>query len=131
MLDFVRGLFSRRLPWAVLSHNYKRGQDSAAVLHLTNVYRRLFTNTDNAAMSDAMYVLSDMAIFSGAFRTTFPGPDVSDKEIWFNEGKKALFFHIMQAADMSPEALTALQRAVKEEEEFLRLQQQGSGHEPL
>lgn len=118
MKNYVKGFAKDIYKWARLSHLFDKTKNISAVFFLANSYRRVFKEC-RASETDVQLVLCDLAIESNAFGITKPGPDVTQYSSGFIEGKRALFFHLLNAADLSPEALSSLRRAAREEENYI------------
>lgn len=87
----------------------------APVLHVAMAYKRLFKRPQEASQEDVQMVLMDLAIESGVFRTTVPGPDVDSNTIWFESGKRYMYERMLHAIELSPEQLVALRQNAEAE----------------
>ena len=86
-----------------------RRRTAKAQGRLRDAYVRVFEGTGDREDADLVFV--DLARRSGYYYTTHP-QGVSDRDIWFKEGQRALFARIVQQLNLPQEALNKLAEAV-------------------
>lgn len=108
--------------WARLSKSFDIFENNRAILRLKEAYSRVFRGR-GASTEDCELVLCDLAMMSGAYQITRPGPDVDLYTLGYENGKKAVFEHIVNALNLNPQAIAALQDAAQVERQLLEYNQ--------
>lgn len=104
--------------WARLSNKYDGYRNNEAILRLKYAYSRVLRGK-GADSEDCELVLCDLAMMTGYYRVTRPGSNIDLYQLGFNEGKRAVFQHIVEALNLNPTMLASLQDAVELEQQFI------------
>lgn len=109
--------------WFTIARKFvgRRRMSLAADVTLTEAYRAVFLS-NQASLADRQAVLADITRDAGYSQVS--PPSITSRELWFNEGKRAVAASILSKLQLSDADMTALRNAVRLE--VATIQQFGS-----